>query len=154
MGALKTSGKFTYASRLLFFYEGEAAKGLVIETMLAYWFSWFVLSTVSEDGLNAFFLPLAFLLMEETGAGPNLPEIPICEVGWMLGECGAILGPIQYGDPRGFKFFPNVRLGEINNFSPKTHRVPCQGKWVKWPLLMGWGGWNPPTYTSHGHGGG
>lgn len=52
---VKSSGKATYTSWICFFDEKERTG----------WFSWFVLSSGSEDGHNNFVFPLAILSLRE-----------------------------------------------------------------------------------------
>lgn len=52
-----------YATWLRFFYEGEGIwRRYVVEALLAYWFSWFVLPSGSENGLHSYVFLLVVVL--------------------------------------------------------------------------------------------
>lgn len=74
MASSKTSKKSTYASWIRYFDEGEGNQGaLVLDVLLSYWLSWFVLPIRLEDDLNSSLFPLAILLVKgEIGVGIDL----------------------------------------------------------------------------------
>lgn len=52
-----------YASRISYFDESEEGRsGLVLEALLAYWLSWFIIPSGPGDGLSGYVLPLVILL--------------------------------------------------------------------------------------------
>lgn len=51
---VKRVGKSTYATWLKFFNKGEDSRsGYMVEAVLAYWLSYFILSSGPEDGLDS-----------------------------------------------------------------------------------------------------
>lgn len=48
-----SSTKSSYASWLRYFNEGDGTRsGLIVETFLANWLSWFIFPSGPEDGMN------------------------------------------------------------------------------------------------------
>lgn len=62
MATFKSSGKSTYASWIRNFVDGEESEGgLILEVLLSYWLSWFILPSGLEEGINSR-IPVAILL--------------------------------------------------------------------------------------------
>lgn len=69
-----SSNKSTYASWIRYFYKGERSLiRVVLEAVLAYSLSWFILPSGLEDGLNNYAFPFAILLAK----GKKLALAPI-----------------------------------------------------------------------------
>lgn len=63
MTASTTFAKSTYATRAHFFDEGDDNRSdYVVEALLVYWLSWYVLPSGPGDGLNQYVFPLSILL--------------------------------------------------------------------------------------------
>lgn len=58
-----SSNKSMFASWISYFDEGEGSRRrLVLEALVAYLLSWFILPSVLEDGMNSYVFPLMILL--------------------------------------------------------------------------------------------
>lgn len=72
MTTSRTSGKSTYATCLRFFPEPEWSRNkYAVEVFLAYWLSWFILSSDPDVGLNHYVFELVILLAK--GRNGNAP---------------------------------------------------------------------------------
>lgn len=70
----KHKGKSTYNTWVSYFMDGPgAASEVVLEAMLAFWLSWYVLPSGPKDGINPFVFPLAIRLSK----GERLVLAPI-----------------------------------------------------------------------------
>lgn len=68
IAASKTFVKSTYAMWLRYFDESEGSQsGMVVEALLSYWLSWFVLLSGLEDDLDAYVFPLPVFLRRGRG---------------------------------------------------------------------------------------
>lgn len=71
----------------------------MLEALLSYWLSWFVLLSWLEDGLNTYVFPVAILLVKGK-AGPRtyLPRVPVRQVGRVCHKHCPLSWPLRCGN--------------------------------------------------------
>lgn len=82
----KHKGKTTYNILVSYFTEGPGtASEVVLEAMLAFWLSWYVLPSGPEDGINSYVFPLVIRLAK----GEKVALAPIFLVLFFIGWTSA-----------------------------------------------------------------